>query len=117
MDNERKMRDLRLCLLNDLRGIELSEHADLYGFRVLEPEQQWTLYTIYCAPNGFSAYIAEPDVERGIDCADERPIVENAPLFTAVSKIKADHRRVNPDAYREAFIPLRPYGGAWESPR
>jgi hypothetical protein len=92
------MIELKRCLANDLRGINLEEHADLEGFIVRDLDGM-ALYTAYCSPDGYSSYIAINDHRKGIECADEKPLALNAPLFTAVAKIKADHFRHSPQLY------------------
>ncbi len=87
----REMNALKMCLSNDICGINIVEDADLQGFKLVDPFSGYTCYTAYVAEGGYSSYVAIPDIFKGIDCEDEKPLVENVPLFTAVAKIKAHH--------------------------
>ncbi len=108
-----KMKELRLCLLNDLRGIELEEHADLEGYIVRDHATKQALYTAYCAPVGFSSYIAINDLAKGITCADEKPLKLNASVHSAVSRIKTDH--IQHGGPYPRWVPNNGFrGGCWK---
>lgn len=98
--NDRKMRDLYLCLSNDLRGVNLIEMDDYEGYRIVDAATGWTLYTAYCAQDGYSCYRAVPDIHKGIDIEDEKPLLVKAALFAVVSRIKSDAGMCDP------FIPV-----------
>ena len=82
---------LKRCLQNDICGLNIVEDDDLQGFKLVDPFSGYTCYTAYIGSGGYSSYVAIPDIFKGIDCDDEKPLAENVPLFTAVAKIKAHH--------------------------
>lgn len=104
MQANHKFRELRFCLANDLRGIEIEEHPDLLGFVIRDSATGAAMFTAYVAPDGYSSYEAIAD-GKGYDLADEKPLAENAPLFTAVAKIKTRHTQFAAELY-PAPIPL-----------
>lgn len=102
----RHMTELRRCLANDLRGFYFVEDADLEGFKLCPTGSDYAAYTIYCSPDGtYSAYIAIPNILKGIDVEDERPLIERTGLFSAVSRIKAHHITVSPESYMGLVSP------------
>ena len=96
----RKMFALKMCLANDIRGLYITEDPDLEGFRLGDHNGTW--YTVYCAENGYSSYVVFPDIDEGIDIADEKPLCQQVSLFAAVSAIKSHHVGVDPALYAVA---------------
>ena len=90
-----------MCL-GGLRGLNFEPCNDLKGFILRDSKTKKAMYTAYVAENGFSTYVAIDD-GRGYDLADELPLAIKAPLFTAVAKIKAHHKKIAPEIYCDAM--------------
>ncbi len=82
---------LEQTIKNDLRGLNIEPHPDLYGFVLRDPARNEAVYTVYVTEQGTSAYRAIRDA-RGYDLADESAIIEGATVAAAVSRIKTDHQ-------------------------
>ena len=116
-----QIRALKMCIQNDIRGLEIEPMEDFHGFFLCGPDG-WTQYTVYCGDSltQFSAYAAIPDVMQGFDISDEKPIKEKDSLFAVVSAVKEHHKRYSPELYAVAPCPnTRPviYGGIFNDHR
>lgn len=103
-DYEAMMRAIRIQVGNDLRGLTLVEDDNSYGY--LLKGEKWTEYTLYVSDEGYSVYVAIPDIYKGIDCANEIELAgaQRASIQTCVAKIKADQIAQGNPIYRDAFV-------------